>query len=87
MCSSREGRRQERRRRVVSVRLKHKSSGKPVADAVIIQTRIDMSPDAMGEMASPITAVPQLLVSESLIGFDRKLSAASVRRTWTPFFR
>ncbi len=43
---------------VVSVRLKHKSSGKPVADAVIIQTRIDMSPDAMGEMASPITAVP-----------------------------
>ena len=43
---------------VVSVRLKHKSSGKPVADAVIIQTRIDMSPDAMGEMASPIVAVP-----------------------------
>jgi hypothetical protein len=43
---------------VVSVRLKHKATGKPVADAVIVQTRIDMSPDAMGEMASPLTAVP-----------------------------
>ena len=43
---------------VVSVRLKHKATGKPVADAVIVQTRIDMSPDAMAEMASPLTPVP-----------------------------
>ena len=43
---------------VVSVRLKHKATGKAVTDAVIVQTRIDMSPDAMGEMASPLTAVP-----------------------------
>jgi YtkA-like len=43
---------------VVSVRLKHKATGTPVTDAVIVQTRIDMSPDAMGEMASPLTAVP-----------------------------
>src|SRR3954470_11105802 len=43
---------------VVSVRLKHKATGKPVADAVIVQTRIDMSPDAMGEMASRLIAVP-----------------------------
>jgi YtkA-like len=43
---------------VVSVRLKHKATGKPVTDAVIVQARIDMSPDAMGEMASPLTAVP-----------------------------
>ena len=43
---------------IVSVRLKHKATGKPVTDAVIVQTRIDMSPDAMGEMASPLTAVP-----------------------------
>jgi hypothetical protein len=43
---------------VVSVRLKHKATGKPVADAVIVQTRIDMSPDAMGEMTSPVSAVP-----------------------------
>ena len=43
---------------VVSVRLKHKGTGKPVSDAVIVQTRIDMSPDAVGEMASPVTTVP-----------------------------
>jgi YtkA-like protein len=43
---------------VVSVRLRHKPTGKPVTDAVIVQTRIDMSPDAMGEMASPLTPVP-----------------------------
>jgi hypothetical protein len=43
---------------VVSVRLKHKATGKPVTDAVIAQTRIDMGPDGMSEMTSPLTAVP-----------------------------
>jgi hypothetical protein len=43
---------------IVSVRLKHKASGKPVSDAVIIQTRIDMSPEGMAAMAPPLTAVP-----------------------------
>jgi hypothetical protein len=43
---------------IVSVRLKNKATGKPVADAVIIQSRIDMSPDGMGEMASQITPMP-----------------------------
>jgi YtkA-like len=43
---------------VVSVRLKHKGTGKPVNDAVILQTRIDMGPDGMGEMASPLTPMP-----------------------------
>ena len=43
---------------VVSVRLKHKATGKPLTDAVIVQTRIDMGPDGMGEMASPLTPVP-----------------------------
>jgi hypothetical protein len=43
---------------IVSVRLKHRPTGKPVTDAIIVQTRIDMSPDAMGEMASPVTPVP-----------------------------
>jgi len=42
----------------VAVRLKHKATGKPVADAVIVQTRIDMGPDGMGEMASPLTPIP-----------------------------
>jgi len=43
---------------VVSVRLKHKATDKPVRDALIVQKRIDMSPDAMGEMVSPLTPVP-----------------------------
>jgi YtkA-like len=43
---------------IVSVRLKQKQTGNPVTDAVIVQTQIDMSPDAMGEMVSPLTAVP-----------------------------
>jgi YtkA-like len=43
---------------IVSVRLKHKATGEPITDAVIVQTRIDMAPDAMAEMASPLTPVP-----------------------------
>jgi YtkA-like len=43
---------------IVSVRLKHKPTGKVVTDAVIVQTRIDMAPEGMAEMASPLTAVP-----------------------------
>ena len=43
---------------IVSVRLKQKATGKLVTDAVIAQTRIDMGPDGMGEMTSPLTAVP-----------------------------
>ena len=43
---------------IVSVRLKHKPTGKPVTDAVIVQSRIDMAPDGMAEMASALTPVP-----------------------------
>jgi hypothetical protein len=43
---------------VISVRLNHQPTGKPVIDAVIIQTRIDMGPDGMGEMTSPLTPMP-----------------------------
>src|SRR5262249_32767557 len=43
---------------VVSVRLKHKATGKSVSEAIIVQKRIDMSPDAMDEMVSPLTPVP-----------------------------
>ena len=42
----------------VSVRLLHKPTGKPVPDAVIVQTRIDMAPDGMATMASPIAPAP-----------------------------
>ena len=43
---------------IVSVRLKHKTTGKSVTDAVIVRTRIDMAPEGMAEMASLLTAVP-----------------------------
>ena len=43
---------------VVAVRLTHKPSGKPVGDAVIIRTRVDMGPDNMADMVSPVAAVP-----------------------------
>jgi hypothetical protein len=43
---------------VVAVRLKHKATDKPVADAVIVQARIDMGPDGMGDMVSPLAPVP-----------------------------
>lgn len=43
---------------IVSVRLVHKATGKPVADAIIFQTRLDMSPDNMAEMTSKVTPLP-----------------------------
>jgi hypothetical protein len=42
----------------VAVRLVHKATKKPVADAVIVQTRIDMGPDGMATMDSPLTRLP-----------------------------
>ena len=38
----------------VAVRLVHKPSGKPVADATIVQTRLHMAPDSMADMATAI---------------------------------
>jgi hypothetical protein len=42
----------------VAVRLVHKPSGKPVADATIVQTRLDMTPDGMADMATAIAPLP-----------------------------
>ena len=42
---------------VVAVRLTHKLSGKPVSDAVIVRTRVDMGPDGMADMVSPVVLV------------------------------
>jgi hypothetical protein len=42
----------------VAVRLVNKRSGKPVPDAVIFAKRIDMAPDGMEMMASPIEQLP-----------------------------
>jgi hypothetical protein len=42
----------------IAVRLVNKATGKPVPDAVIIRTRIDMGPEGMGEMDSPVKPLP-----------------------------
>ena len=42
----------------VAVRLVHKPTGKPVPDVVIFRTRIDMGPDGMAEMVSPVIPLP-----------------------------
>ena len=42
----------------VAVRLTDKRTGKPVPDAVIFKTRVDMAPDGMAEMESPVAPLP-----------------------------
>jgi hypothetical protein len=42
----------------VAVRLVNKKSGKPVPDAVIFAKRIDMAPEGMATMASPLEQLP-----------------------------
>jgi hypothetical protein len=59
---------------IVSVRLKNKKTGQPVTDAVIVQTRIDMAPDGMAEMASPLTPVPSS--EPGVYAFKTELSMA-----------
>jgi YtkA-like len=44
--------------KIITVRLINKASGKPVPDAVIFATRLDMAPDGMQEMATKITPMP-----------------------------
>jgi len=43
---------------MLTVRLVHKPTRKPVSDAVIFSPRIDMSPEGMATMTSSATAVP-----------------------------
>jgi len=43
---------------IVSVQLIDKRTGKPVTDAVIFASRIDMAPDGMPTMTAPIEALP-----------------------------
>ena len=42
----------------VALRLVHKPTGKTVPGAVIFQTRIDMAPDGMADMISPVAPLP-----------------------------
>ncbi len=46
------------RDKIVAVQLVNKTTGKPVPDAVIFKTRVDMAPDGMAEMESPVTPLP-----------------------------
>jgi hypothetical protein len=43
---------------VLKVRLVHVPDNKAVADAIIIQTRLDMAPGGMAEMAAPVQPMP-----------------------------
>jgi hypothetical protein len=44
--------------KTIIVKLIDKTTGKPVPDAVIFATRLDMAPDGMQEMATKVTAMP-----------------------------
>jgi hypothetical protein len=44
--------------KIIAVRLVNKTTGKPVPDAVIFATRLDMAPDGMQEMATKIAPAP-----------------------------
>ena len=44
--------------KVVAVRLVNKKTGKPVPDAVIFASRLDMAPDGMQEMVTKVASVP-----------------------------
>src|SRR3979409_1999595 len=44
--------------KIITVRLINKAPGKPVPDAVIFATRLDMAPDGMQEMATKIVPMP-----------------------------
>ena len=44
--------------RIVTVKLVNKKTGKPVPDAIIFASRLDMAPDGMQEMVSKATSMP-----------------------------
>lgn len=44
--------------KVIAVRLMNKRTGKPVPEAVIFATRLDMAPDGMQEMATKVAPMP-----------------------------
>jgi hypothetical protein len=42
----------------LAVRLLNRQTGKPVPDAVIFKTRVDMAPDGMADMESSVSPLP-----------------------------
>ena len=65
---------------VVALRLTHKPSGKPVVDAVIVRTRVDMAPDGMADMASPVAPLSFTKTSIRSTNVARTLSPVSAGR-------
>jgi len=59
---------------MVVVRLMHKPTGKPVSDAVIFTSRIDMAPEGMPTMTAQLTAVTG--GEPGTYGFKTELSMA-----------
>jgi YtkA-like len=59
---------------IVAVRLLNKKTGKPVPDAVIFAKRIDMAPDGMPTMDSPLEQLPS--TEPGLYRFKTNLSMA-----------
>ena len=44
--------------KIITVKLMNTKTGKPVPDAVIFATRLDMAPDGMQEMVTKVTPMP-----------------------------
>jgi len=44
--------------KIITVRLINKASGKPVPDAIIFASRLDMAPEGMQEMATKVAPMP-----------------------------
>ena len=44
--------------KIITVRLMNTKTGKPVPDAVVFATRLDMAPDGMQEMVTKVTPMP-----------------------------
>ncbi len=44
--------------RIITIRLLNRKTGKPVPDAVIFATRLDMAPDGMQEMVTKVAPMP-----------------------------
>jgi hypothetical protein len=60
--------------KIITVRLINKTTGKPVPEAVIFATRLDMAPDGMQEMVTKVTPMPG--TEPGLYRFKANLSMA-----------
>jgi YtkA-like len=58
----------------IAVRLVHKPTGKTITDAVIFSPRLDMSPDGMETMTTPVT--PSIGAEPGIYSFKTDFTAA-----------